>query len=233
MTNYEKRDRYIELNETLSKALEQEFYYEAIFIEYAIFEDRTESLIRHSKIEHNLNKKEMTLYNKINLIKSKEEFKSFYCNKHEILNLLEEVKSKKLVITETVKKLFIENNFDIPRQSMSYEDLLKRPEITFEFLSNFDKFEYDKEIFEQVEIELKYSGYIKKEYKEAEKLQKIEEKEIPDDIDYGKIKNLASEAKQKLNNIRPKTIAQASRISGVNPADISILMVYLKRGYNE
>ena len=111
--------------------------------------------------------------------------------------------------------------------------LLKRPEITFNFLKNFENFDYTDDVLEQVEIELKYSGYIKKAYKEAEKLQKIEEKEIPDDIDYNKIKNLASEAKQKLNSVRPKTIAQASRISGVNPADITILAIYLKKEYSK
>ena len=75
-------------------------------------------------------------------------------------------------------------------------------------------------------------GYIKKANKEVEKLQKIEEKQIPEDIDYQKVRNLASEAKQKLSEIRPRTIAQASRISGVNPADIAILAVYLKKEYN-
>ena len=134
------------------------------------------------------------------------------------------------------KELFIENNFDIPKYNISYKELLKRPEITMEFikkLSNYKELNYEDDIFEQVEIELKYGGYIEKAYKEASKLQKIEEKEIPDDINYDDVKNLASEAKQKLNKVRPKTIAQASRISGVNPSDISILAVYLKKEYNK
>ena len=87
--------------------------------------------------------------------------------------------------------------------------------------------------FKPIEIELKYSGYINKAYKEAEKLQRIEEKQIPDDIDYNKIKNIASEARQKLSQIRPKTLAQASRISGVNPSDMAILAVYLKKEYSK
>ena len=134
------------------------------------------------------------------------------------------------------KELFIQNNFDIPKYNISYKELLKRPEITMEFikkLSNYKELNYEDDIFEQVEIELKYGGYIEKAYKEASKLQKIEEKEIPDDINYDDVKNLASEAKQKLNKVRPKTIAQASRISGVNPSDISILAVYLKKEYNK
>lgn len=164
----------------------------------------------------------------------KEEQYSRYLEKtNNISKLFNEIKENKLAITEDVKNKFLENNIDIPRQTMTYEDLLKRPEIDFKFLSNFHDFEYDFDVLEQVEIELKYSGYIKKAYKEAEKLQKIEEKEIPDNIDYKKIKNMASEARQKLEEVRPKTIAQASRISGVNPADITILAVYLKKEYNK
>ena len=91
MKNYKKNQTYRELMEDLKLAVEKEFYYEAIFIEYAIFEDRTESLIRHSKIEHNLSDKEFTLHNKIKVMKYSSEFKSFYCNKHEILKILTDV----------------------------------------------------------------------------------------------------------------------------------------------
>ena len=164
---------------------------------------------------------------------SEEQYKRYIEKVANINKLFEEVKNKKLVIKEEVKEKFINNGYDVPKQSMTYEDLLKRPEITFNFLKTFENFDYTDDVLEQVEIELKYSGYIKKAYKEAEKLQKIEEKEIPDDIDYNKIKNLASEAKQKLNSVRPKTIAQASRISGVNPADITILAIYLKKEYSK
>lgn len=164
---------------------------------------------------------------------SEEQYKNLEKKKHDIKELLEELKSNKLLITKDVKKKFQEANIEIPTRSMSYEELLKRPEISFKFLKNFTDFNYSEEVLEQVEIELKYFGYIKKAYKEAEKLQKIEEKQIPEDIDYNKIKNLASEAKQKLSEIRPKTMAQASRISGVNPADLSILAVYLKKEYNK
>ena len=88
-------------------------------------------------------------------------------------------------------------------------------------------------MIEQVEINAKYQGYINKALKEVEKLERMEEKQIPDDINYDLVTNLASEAKQKLSNIRPKTIAQASRISGVNPVDISVLTVYLKKEYGK
>ena len=87
--------------------------------------------------------------------------------------------------------------------------------------------EYHKDYFKRI------VAFINKEYQEANKLLKLEEKEIPADIDYDKIKNLASEARQKLKLVRPLTLAQASRISGVNPVDISVLAVYLKKEYNK
>lgn len=92
-----------------------------------------------------------------------------------------------------------------------------------------DKIDY--EILEEIVIEIKYSGYIEKTYVEVERMKRLQEKKIPVDLDYGKVINLASEARQKLENVRPATIAQAMRISGVNPADISILTVYLKKEY--
>lgn len=108
--------------------------------------------------------------------------------------------------------------------------LLKRPEIKIENLKEYIE-ETDKKILEQVEINVKYEGYIKKTIKEAEKMIKDEKKMIPNDIDYNKIANLASEARQKLNKVRPLSIGQAIRISGVNPSDISILTVYLRKYY--
>ena len=84
-----------------------------------------------------------------------------------------------------------------------------------------------------MEFSVKYEGYIKKEELEVQKLLKLEEKQIPQDIDYDNVKNLASEAKQKLKLVKPLTLAQASRISGVNPVDISILAIYLKKEYNQ
>jgi len=115
----------------------------------------------------------------------------------------------------------------------SLYDLLKRPEVKIiDYLRGNLIKEYDKDVLEQAEFFVKYEGYINKEYQEANKLLKLEEKEIPTDIDYDKIKNLASEARQKLKLVKPLTLAQASRISGVNPVDISVLAVYLKKEYN-
>ena len=106
---------------------------------------------------------------------------------------------------------------------------LKRPENKIKNIVNYLDKEYSNEELEQVEIITKYEGYIKKITKEAERMLKLEYKNIPEDIDYNKIINLASEARQKLNEVRPTSLGQAMRISGVNPSDISILNVYMKR----
>lgn len=114
-------------------------------------------------------------------------------------------------------------------------DLMKRPEVTLEILKKLvpEFSSIASEVLEEVLIEVKYEGYIEKAIKDAEKLKKIESKKIPIDIDYAKVSNLASEARQKLESIRPLSIAQASRISGVNPADIAVLSVYLKKEYGK
>ena len=164
---------------------------------------------------------------------NEEQYKKLQEKKSKIADLIQYLKENHLPINSTNKKIFAENNIAIPTSNLSFYILLKRPEIKLSFLENFIKLDYPDEVKEQVEITIKYEGYINKALKEAEKLLKLEEKEIPDDIDYRKVSNLASEAKQKLAQIRPKTIAQASRISGVNPVDISVLSVYLKKEYNK
>ena len=112
-------------------------------------------------------------------------------------------------------------------------EFLRRPEVTYQDLLKFipaPEHPLDRRVIEQVEIETKYAGYIKKAKARVERLKKMEAKAIPDKIDYGDINGLATEGRQKLEKIRPTTIAQASRISGVNPADIAVLSVYIKQG---
>ncbi len=114
---------------------------------------------------------------------------------------------------------------------ISLLDLLKRPEVDYKMLDFVDDDRpllSDEEI-EQVEIEIKYEGYLKRQHKQVEQYKKLEKKYIYDDIDYDDVKNLRVEARQKLNKIRPKSIGQASRISGVSPADISVLLIYLEQ----
>ena len=162
-----------------------------------------------------------------------EEQKQKLDNKRKLIGeCLDYLSYNKLKITEDIRKVFVDNNIPIPNATMSLESLLRRPEITTEFLEKMVEIPYSDEIKEQVSINLKYEGYIAKAYKEAEKMLKLEKKQIPEDIDYDKVKNIASEARQKLKEVRPTTIAQAIRISGVNPSDISILSVYLKKEYS-
>ena len=115
-------------------------------------------------------------------------------------------------------KIFARPNIDI-------EDMKK-----IESVSNYiEEHNLDNEIIEQTEIQVKYSGYIAKEKNNADKLTRLENIRIPDNFDYSKLKSMSMEAREKLNKIQPVTISQASRVSGVSPADISVLLVYLGR----
>ncbi len=114
------------------------------------------------------------------------------------------------------------------QEGISLADLGKRPEINVEELTPFIEKEYDNEVFEQVLLQIKYSGYIQKAYREVDKLIRLEDKKIPANIDYHDIPNISFEAKEKLIKIAPLTIGQASRIIGVNPSDIQILTIYLE-----
>ena len=164
---------------------------------------------------------------------NEEQYNRLIEKEEKIKELTKYLQENTLHLTEDVIKVFENNNINVPLTGLNYYDLLKRPEITLKFIENFIEINYSSEVKEQVEINAKYDGYIKKAYKEVEKLSRLEEKQIPDDIDYQKVTNLASEARQKLEKIRPKTIAQASRISGVNPVDISVLTIYLKKEYGK
>ena len=108
-------------------------------------------------------------------------------------------------------------------------DLLKRPQIGYDCLSPFDSTRPDLEpnLFEQVEIEIKYEGYIQKQLKQVEQMKKLEKKQLPADFDYKQLGGLRLEAQEKLNKIKPLNIGQASRISGVSPADVSVLLIWL------
>ena len=110
-------------------------------------------------------------------------------------------------------------------------DLLKRPEVSIEDIEYLLNETFDKKAKEQVSINTKYKGYIIKTNIEVEKMLNLEKKKIPNDIDYNKVRNIATEARQKLNEVRPLTIGQATRISGINPSDITMLLVYLKKEY--
>ena len=146
--------------------------------------------------------------------------------------LEEELKEKKLNPSEKVNNYLKQIDSAILKDGITLYNILKRPEISIKDIEEFFPLNYEDEVKEQVQINIKYEGYIKKSEKEASKMVDLDDKKIPEDIDYEKIHNLASEAKQKLKEVRPTSIGQALRISGVNPADVSIIMIYLKKEYH-
>ena len=157
-------------------------------------------------------------------------YHKFKNKKNNINELFTKLKETKLTSTKENNDFLLKLNTSTIKDAISLYDLLKRPEIKIDFLKSYIG-NYSQDVLEQVEIAIKYEGYINKELKEAEKFNELDSKLIPEDIDYSKIKNLASEARQKLEQIRPTSIGQAMRISGVNPVDISLIMIYIKKEY--
>ena len=165
---------------------------------------------------------------KIGLIKD-DIYNNFLQKKKDIEELTNTLKETKITPKNEINDILIKLNTSPLKDSITLYDLLKRPELSIEDLTNFKELNYSKEVLKEVEINVKYEGYIKKSMEEAQKMLELEDKVIKEDINYQDIPNIASEAKEKLENIRPITLGQASRISGVNPADIAIISVYLKK----
>ncbi|WP_461201460.1 tRNA uridine-5-carboxymethylaminomethyl(34) synthesis enzyme MnmG [Anoxybacillus sp. TBDG-1] len=163
---------------------------------------------------------------------SQERYEKFVAKKEAIEAEKKRLKSYIIKPTPQVQQLIRNVGGSELKDGIRAADLLKRPEMTYEHIQMIAPAEQpvDSEVAEQVEIQIKYEGYIEKSLQQVEKLKKMENKKIPEDIDYDAITGLATEARQKLKQVRPLSIAQASRISGVNPADISILLVYLEQG---
>ena len=133
--------------------------------------------------------------------------------------------------TPEVQKLLEEKGSTLLKSGTTIAELIRRPELNYEDLAPIDKerAELPWDVKQQVEINLKYEGYIKRQLKQVEQFKKLEAKKIPEDLDYEKVGSLRIEARQKLEEYRPISIGQASRISGVSPADISVLLVYLEQ----
>jgi tRNA uridine 5-carboxymethylaminomethyl modification enzyme len=143
---------------------------------------------------------------------------------------------KTSVVPEDINPILMDKDSSPVKQSLKMRKVLARPNLTiadFLTLNNVREFvakeAIDTATLEHVEIQVKYSGYIAKEKLQADKLSSLEHVKIPKDFDYEKVKSLSIEARQKLNKIQPVTIAQASRISGVSPSDLSVLLVYMGR----
>ena len=131
--------------------------------------------------------------------------------------------------TEQVNKILVSRETSEITTGIRLIELMKRPQLGYDVLEEIDttRPQLDRNIFEQVEVEVKYEGYIQKQLKQVEQVRKLEDKKLPKDFDYKEIKGLRLEAQEKLNKIKPHNIGQASRISGVSPADISVLLIWM------
>lgn len=167
---------------------------------------------------------------KIGLI-DENRYNKLVLKKNMIENEITRLKSTNIGGTNEVKSFLEKNNSTMIKSGVSLAELLKRPEINYKEMADIDlnRPVLSKEVIEQVNIQIKYEGYIQRQLKQVDQFIKLEKRTIPDTIEYSDINGLRIEARQKLSNIRPISIGQASRISGVSPADISVLLVYLER----
>ncbi|WP_026584416.1 tRNA uridine-5-carboxymethylaminomethyl(34) synthesis enzyme MnmG [Bacillus sp. J33] len=184
-------------------------------------------LLRHDNADLRLTE----LGHKVGLIRE-ERYEKFLLKKQAIEEEKKRLQGIIIKPTSEVQNLIKSQGGSELKDGIRASDLLKRPEMTYEHIQKLAPAEgqLDPDVTEQVEIQIKYEGYIEKSLQQVERLKKMESKKIPENIDYDAINGLASEARQKLKEVKPLSIAQASRISGVNPADISILLVYLEQG---
>ncbi|MGI5997384.1 MAG: tRNA uridine-5-carboxymethylaminomethyl(34) synthesis enzyme MnmG [Lutispora sp.] len=162
---------------------------------------------------------------------TEDRYRDFVRKKENMEREIERLKGKSVNPNDRVKGFLEKYNSADIKSGITLYELLKRPEITYASLAEIDENmpDLDDQEAEEVEILIKYEGYIKKQLMQIEQFKKLEGKRLPDDIDYKGIKGLSTEAQQKLSEVRPSNIGQASRISGVSPADISVLLVYLEQ----
>lgn len=162
---------------------------------------------------------------------SEERYARFIRKKNIVEQEMERLKSKRITSTQSVLQYLEKYQSAEIKGGISLYEFLKRPEVSYFTLREIDDefASLDREAGEQVEIQVKYEGYIKKQLSQAEQFKKLENKKIPKELEYNSIKGLSLEAQQKLSEINPDNLGQASRISGVSPADISVLMVYIEQ----
>lgn len=161
---------------------------------------------------------------------SEERYQKYLTKMQSLENYKQLFKETKVVKSEEINAYLESIHSDILQESVKAYDLIKRPNVKSYDLCKFLDIVLDERLANQLDIEIKYEGYIEKEKREANRLNKMEKVLIPEDMNYDEIANLSLEGKQKLSKVRPRTIGQASRISGVNPADIAVLAMIMKRG---
>ena len=161
---------------------------------------------------------------------SDERYAAFLRKKEQIEKEIDRVEHTNIGPTPKVLSLLEQYSSTPLKSGIKLGELVRRPELDYEILSPIDEQRpaLDKYIREQVNIQIKYDGYIKKQIEQVEKFKKLENRKIPADIDYDAISGLRLEARQKLGKIRPLSVGQASRISGVSPSDMNVLLIYLQ-----
>ena len=160
-----------------------------------------------------------------------ERYQRFLQKMEQIKEEKERVEKVNIAPSEALNELLVSRGTAPMRTGTKLADLIRRPQLSYLELSSFDENrpKLSDDVMEQVEIQIKYEGYIKKQLMEVEEIKRLEQKKLPEDMDYSQIEGLRLEAREKLQRVLPQDIGQASRISGVNPADISTLLIWLEQ----
>lgn len=160
-----------------------------------------------------------------------ERYEKFLLKKDQIEKEIERLKHVNIGANKTVQELLVSLGSSQLNSGSTLEELIKRPELNYESLASIDpgREPLDDDVIEQININIKYEGYIKRQLQQVEQFKKMENKLIPDTINYDEVHNLRNEAVQKLKAVHPHSVGQASRISGVSPSDISVLMIYMEQ----
>jgi tRNA uridine 5-carboxymethylaminomethyl modification enzyme len=162
---------------------------------------------------------------------NQERYEQYLKRKDMIKEEIQRIKKVVIAPTEEVNEFLEKNKSSQIKSGVLLYDIMKRPEMNYELLGEIDttRPELPRDVQEEAEIQIKYEGYIEKQMQQVEQYKKVESRKIPENINYDDVSSLRIEARQKLSKIRPDNIGQASRISGVSPADVSVLLIYLEQ----
>ena len=162
---------------------------------------------------------------------SEDRYKKFKLKVEQIEAEIKRISKIDLPPSEVLNDILRQNNTSEITTGVKMIDLIKRPEVSYGMLKPIDheRPELSDDVTLQVQIQIKFDGYIKRQEVQVEQFKKIEKRKLPIDFDYYQIKGLRNEAKEKLNNLKPENIGQASRVSGISPSDISVLLIYMER----